>query len=123
MEKKCACGSGMAFEKCCQPFINGVLLPKKPEALMRSRYTAYVLKNIDYIYNTTAPQERKYTSKKHIQEWANACTWVKLEVLYAKDDKVAFKAYYTDERLTAHVHNELSTFVEIQGMWYYLSGE
>lgn len=123
MEKNCVCGSGLSNGNCCLPYINGVLLPKTPEALMRSRYTAYVLKDVDYIYNTTAPAERKYTSKKHIKEWADACTWIKLEVLCAKDNKVAFRAYYIDGHLAAHVHNELSTFVEKDGVWFYLSGE
>lgn len=89
---------------------------------MRSRYTAYTLHNADYIYETTAPSERKYHNKTDILAWAKSCHWVKLEIILAKDDIVVFKAYYLDERLRSQVHYEKSVFVQNNQRWFYKDG-
>lgn len=90
---------------------------------MRSRYSAYVVQDADYLYNTTAPSQRKYHSKAAILDWAKSNQWLKLEVLKANNTIVEFKAYYLDSLLQAQIHHELSTFVNQQGSWYYADGE
>ncbi|MCD4676693.1 MAG: hypothetical protein K8S18_11970, partial [Desulfobacula sp.] len=45
----CYCGSQKFYEECCFPFISGSLIPKNPEQLMRSRYSAFCIKNIEYL--------------------------------------------------------------------------
>ena len=40
--KNCACLSGLPYSECCEPYITGAKNPPTAEALMRSRYTAYV---------------------------------------------------------------------------------
>ena len=52
--KPCPCQSGKKTKGCCAPLLKGVAA-HSPEALMRSRYTAYVTGNIKYIMNTTHP--------------------------------------------------------------------
>ena len=47
----CPCCSQREFESCCAPFLNGEASAPTAETLMRSRYTAYVRGNIDYIRN------------------------------------------------------------------------
>lgn len=118
----CPCGSGLQMNHCCEPYINGTALPPTPEALMRSRYTAYTLHNADYLYNTTAPARRKFHNKADILAWARACHWVKLEVLRATAAEVTFKAYYLDGALNPQVHHEHSYFVNLNGVWYYKDG-
>nr|WP_322625944.1 YchJ family metal-binding protein [uncultured Flavobacterium sp.] len=122
MSVLCPCGSQLEKDKCCLPYINGTSFPQTPEALMRSRYTAYTLHNADYIYLTTTPNKRKYHSKTDILAWAKSCHWVKLEVLSAKADVVTFKAYYLDEKLRPQVHYERSVFEKINDVWYYKDG-
>ena len=51
----CYCGSGILFNQCCQPIIEGTQRATTAEALMRSRYVAYVLKEADYLIATTTP--------------------------------------------------------------------
>jgi SEC-C motif-containing protein len=41
----CLCGSTLAYSDCCQPFHTGEKIPVTAEALMRSRYTAYALRD------------------------------------------------------------------------------
>lgn len=121
MQNNCPCGSGNSAPLCCIHYIAGVPAPS-PEALMRSRYTAYTLQNADYIYATTHPSERRNHNKKHILAWAKSCHWLKLEVIKAEDTMVEFKAYYLDGSLMPQVHHERSFFEMVDGIWYYKTG-
>lgn len=120
---KCYCGSGNTFSDCCEPYINGTKKVPTAEALMRSRYSAYVVHAADYLWSTTAPKERKYHSKPAILDWAKSNQWLKLEILNSTSNIVEFKAYYLDNRLRAQIHHERSTFSNEDGNWYYLDGE
>ncbi|MFP9112577.1 YchJ family protein [Flavobacterium sp. RHBU_3] len=122
MDNNCPCSSGKSFSQCCEKYVSGNATPETPEALMRSRYTAYTLHDADYIYNTTAPAERRHHNKKDILAWAKSCHWVKLEVLYSQGAIVEFKAYYLDSALRPQVHHERSEFQNISGVWYYKNG-
>jgi len=48
----CPCGSGVAYEACCGRFHRGEAVPPNAEALMRSRYSAYAMGNLDWVRNT-----------------------------------------------------------------------
>jgi len=56
----CLCG-GPSLDNCCGPFLAGTALPPTAEHLMRSRYTAFTLKDEAYLRATwhpgTLPQE------------------------------------------------------------------
>jgi SEC-C motif-containing protein len=119
----CYCGSGKLFTDCCEPYITGNKKPPTAEALMRSRYSAYAVHNADYLYETTAPKERRHLSKAAILAWAKSNQWLKLEVLDATQTTVEFKAYYLDGRLRAQVHHEKSIFMKEGENWYYVDGE
>ncbi len=49
--KNCPCGSNKSFDTCCEPIIAGALAPTA-EALMRSRYSTYLIENLDHIRKT-----------------------------------------------------------------------
>ena len=49
----CPCGSGASLAACCGPVIAGGPA-RTAEALMRSRYTAYALRDLDHIERTLA---------------------------------------------------------------------
>lgn len=94
--QNCYCCSEKSFENCCKPFLANVENPETPEQLMRSRYTAYVLQNADYLVESTHRSTRKFHKKHDILEWSKANNWIKLEVLNASENIVEFKAYYVD---------------------------
>jgi len=50
--KNCPCGSGRQYSECCGVYISGKAKAPTAEALMRSRYTAYALHDIDYALKT-----------------------------------------------------------------------
>lgn len=58
MSETCPCGSGQSYDQCCGPVIAGGPA-SSPEALMRSRYTAFTKGNIDHLVSTLAPEALK----------------------------------------------------------------
>ena len=119
---KCYCGSLNAFQACCEPFIKGTQKAPTAEALMRSRYSAYVVQAADYLIETTHISERKCLSKTAILDWAKNNHWLKLEVIKCNSNTVEFKAYFLDETRQPQVHHEFSTFKQEAGIWYYVDG-
>lgn len=118
----CACSSDKIYAKCCQPFHSGVIFAQTPEQLMRSRYSAYTLNLVDYLWETTHPLKRYLHHKADIESWAKANHWLKLEIVQAFDAIVEFKAFY-QQGLRQFVHHELSTFKKEAGKWYYFAGQ
>lgn len=88
---------------------------------MRSRYSAYALNLVDYLWETTHPAKRYLYSKADIASWATANHWLKLEIVQAVRDVVEFKAFY-QQGLKQFIHHERSTFKKEAGRWYYFSG-
>ena len=119
---QCYCGSGKPFSACCEPYISGTEKAPTAKALMRSRYSAYAVHNADYLWNTTYPKEQKYHSKAAMLDWTKSNQWLKLEILFANDTIVEFKAYYLDKMLKAQVHHEKSVFAKDGDIWYYVDG-
>lgn len=119
----CYCGNHLPFEDCCQIYINGLAKPTTAEALMRSRYSAYVIGNADYLVATTHESTRKLYKKKDIVAWSKSNHWLRLEILNSTENTVTFKAYYKDYQRKEQVHFEKSYFVFENGSWFYVDGE
>ncbi len=120
----CPCGnsggSGKTYAKCCLPFHEGALVPT-PEALMRSRYSAYVLQLTAYLMSTwhgsTSPGDLEPNP---------FMKWLSLEVLHADASGdvgvVEFIARYKENGKAGKLH-ELSRFVREGGKWLYIDGQ
>ncbi|MGV8961618.1 MAG: YchJ family metal-binding protein [Stenotrophomonas sp.] len=119
----CPCGRDLTLSHCC-----GRLLAGEPaadaEALMRSRYTAYVLKDVDYLLASWHPDTRP--SQLSLQEAPGQRTqWLGLSVKQQRvtgEDtaQVQFVARYRIGGGSAVKMSEHSRFVRLQGRWYYL---
>lgn len=124
----CPCCSGRPFEQCCKPLIDGEKPADTPQSLMRSRYSAYCQKAIDYIYDTYAKPARVKQSKADIKAWADNVAFVDLEILDATDDSkddeqfVTFCASYLENQQLNRLL-ERSRFVREQGLWRYIDGK
>jgi len=124
----CPCGSGLTFSACCEPHLTGAKLPPTPEALMRSRYSAFATGNIDYLEETLLPGTREDFDRKGAADWAAASEWTGLEIRHTQgggpgeaEGVVEFVAHYTqagDKRL----HHETSSFRRDGGRWFYVDG-
>ncbi|TYC53634.1 zinc chelation protein SecC [Rhodobacterales bacterium] len=125
-DRACPCGSGAALEICCGPFLSGAAVPPTAEKLMRSRYAAYVLQNIDYLKETLWPKYQDGFDTVATAKWAAENHWAGLAVLETekggeadRDGTVLFEAkYLTGGELK--VHRELSRFRKKAGRWYYI---
>jgi len=55
---ECPCGSGERYDACCGRLHRGAADAQTPEELMRSRYSAYALGELDYVWRTWHPRTR-----------------------------------------------------------------
>lgn len=119
----CPCGSGKAYEDCCQPLHAGALA-LNAEQLMRSRYCAYVLGCIDYLVSTTLPAQQSSLDRLAMAQWSSASTWLGLDVeqaaLAEQRAQVTFTAHWADPDGQRHSHRECSDFVWKQGHWFFV---
>lgn len=119
----CPCGSGEKLESCCGRFLGGKFSPETPEQLMRSRYTAYVKADIEYLRKTLAPESSGDFDAKTTREWAEQSTWEGLEILGAEKDWVEFKARYKQKDQPI-IHHERSRFRKSPaGQWLFVEGQ
>jgi SEC-C motif domain protein len=127
----CPCGrldaSGLPrpHAHCCGPYLDGWENTPAPdaEALMRSRYSAYVLERSDYLLATWHASKRP--SRVSFDAGGK---WLGLEVrdhrvLDAGHAEVEFIARRRDKSGRAIRLHERSRFVHEQGRWYYVDGD
>ncbi|GGI25025.1 YchJ family protein [Pedobacter mendelii] len=118
----CTCGSGLSYGNCCQPYHQRLRNAPTSEALMRSRYSAFVIADGDYLFETTHSSKRKGNSKDAYLKSAKNTKWVKLEIVSSDYDIVEFKAYYLNKKFQTEVLHEKSNFRLEDGKWYYVDG-
>ena len=119
----CPCGSTYLFSDCCEPIIKGGSKAETAEQLMRSRYTAYTICDVEYLLKTTHSSIRNKQSFKDIEEWSKENTWHKLEILNSTENTVEFKVYFLDCNKSPQIHQEKSTFIFENEHWFYSLGE
>ena len=125
----CPCQSGKAYAECCEPLILGVEKALTAEALMRSRYTAHVKTQIDYIYQTTHPSKRHTVDRDKVKAWSKKSQWQGLEILKTtaggsedQSGTVEFVARYREKDRPVR-HHEIAQFVKNQDCWYFMDGQ
>ena len=121
--KNCPCGTEFLYTDCCGPLIRGVGHADSAEDLMRSRYTAFTLKNWEYLKNSLCPDERSLVMDFESSQ-KDIC-WERLEVLeskrggvFDKDGEVTFKAYFEQAGIKKTLE-ETAKFLKVQGKWFY----
>lgn len=121
----CYCGEHLAYEACCQRLHLGQQKAKTAEQLMRSRYSAFVISNSEYLLHTH--HETTRTSDMYVGIEQDQLTWLRLEVLSHEEKGsqawVEFKAFYSNGLPAAEecIH-EKSYFKRQKGRWLYVDG-
>jgi len=123
----CHCDSGLDLGECCGPLLQKKATAKSPEALMRSRYSAFVLQDFDYLLRTHDPETVSEFDVEANKDWAKSVQFTKLEIINSseKNEKgqVKFNAYFMIlSSQEPKVHHEKSIFRKIKGQWYFRSG-
>jgi SEC-C motif-containing protein len=123
----CPCCSGRPFDQCCGPLLAGRQRAASPEALMRSRYSAYATRNFDYVWNTTDPKTRDQVSHAGNCDWMASSTFTGLTVLAASEQggegRVEFVATFRRGTEPETRHHERSRFRKRLGKWVFCDGE
>lgn len=120
----CPCQSGKEYADCCEPYINLDQVAPTPEALMRSRYTAYSLNKLEYIEQTMRGKPLEMFDLERAKDHNKETKWLKLEVIDSEIAKsgdkgtVHFKAYYQENNQN-HSLEEISGFSKKKDKWYY----
>lgn len=122
----CPCGSEQDFDECCGPIINGSILAPTAEALMRSRYTAFVRGALDHIDQTHAPEIKEDFNRAEAERLVEECEWQSLKIRRAVEledtAEVEFVIRFRHNQKEL-VQTELSSFRKENGRWLYVSGE
>lgn len=120
----CPCGGG-AYGSCCGRWHAGPdrLAAPTPEALMRSRYTAYALGIVAYLLDTWHPSTRPAA----LDPVDPAVRWLGLEIRRAAMDGEAhgIVEFVARSKLGGRAHRlrETSRFVREDGRWLYVDGD
>lgn len=121
----CPCGSEKAYSECCEPLISGSATAETAEALLRSRYSAYVRSETDYIADTIHPDQKDPDSRETIESWSKDTRWHKLEIIDVRDGgpedeegEIEFIADFT-EKNKKQQHYEIAEFKKMEGKWYF----
>ncbi len=96
---------------------------------MRSRYSAYVLGEIDYLVATQDPDTHASLDVDAIRAWSRDTEWHGLEIVDVDrggpDDDVGVVEFIARgvTRGSAFAQHERSRFRRIDSRWYYVDGE
>tara|TARA_R110002012_G_scaffold283090_2_gene473089 strand:+ start:31862 stop:32251 length:390 start_codon:yes stop_codon:yes gene_type:complete len=122
----CHCGNNKSYNACCEVFHLNNGKTETAEQLMRSRYSAFVMSNGDYLMKTHHSTTRPISEKKAIVKWSKSVNWIKLEILETTEGlienqhgTVTFNAYFYENGSVKVIH-EKSAFIKENETWYYL---
>jgi SEC-C motif-containing protein len=125
----CPCGRENTYENCCQPIISGQTMAVTAEDMMRARYSAYVMQEIDFLCESLVPGSRGDWDAKSTKQWAEQSEWMGLEIVSTdkgqpedNDGTVEFKAKYMVQNMPQE-HHEIATFKKVDGKWYFVTGK
>jgi len=129
MSKLCPCGSTRPYNECCELIINAKTNAKSCEELMRSRYVAFTMANVDYLMRSHHSKTRPIKEIRSIRKWAASVEWMGLVILNTEAGKandaigyVEFRALYFEGGVMQQIH-EKSLFKRENQQWVYVSGE
>lgn len=125
----CPCGSNQAYAECCRPLIKGEQTATTAEQLMRSRYSAFVKKEIEHLLASLHPDYRSDYDEQSTRAWAEGAEWQGIRIVNTtaggpedSEGQVEFVAAFV-EKGNKQEHHELSTFKKKNGNWYFTSGK
>jgi len=125
----CPCNSGLDMDACCLPLIKGSVEASSAEALMRSRYTAYVLGEFDYIERTCDPETAEEFNRMDIERCHSDIKWTGLSVREVKGGKegdtegtvdFSFSYQYKGQN---NAQREIASFRRAGDRWFYVDSE
>ena len=128
MNKLCPCGSKQPYNKCCEMIISGKREAATCQELMRSRYVAFTMANVDYLMDSHHSKTRPTKERNRIKKWAASILWMGLVIVNTQAGEVTdasgyveFRAMYMEDGQMQEIH-EKSLFEREHQKWVYVSG-
>jgi len=121
----CDCGNPRCYDDCCGRYHAGPLHLQAPtaEALMRSRYSAFVRDLTDYLLATWHPSTRPATLDPN----PAGLRWLDLEVRghQTQGDDHATVEFVARSKLGGRAQrlHEISRFIRESNRWFYVDGD
>ena len=119
----CPCGAPTLYAACCGPLHRGRGLATTAEQLMRSRYAAYAVGELGYVFRTWHPRTRPSDVTD-----SPGLVWTRLDVLDVVDGgpdddtgEVEFRAHFQGPDGSGTMQ-ERSRFERRGGRWVYVDG-
>lgn len=129
--KNCPCGSEKKYEACCGRYHSKKEKAPTAESVMRARYCAYVVGDIDYVDRTHDKDSRHDFDRAAAETWSKQSEWLGLEIVGTEKGQpgdltgeVEFKCNFKHDGKELN-HHEVShfRFDEEDGEWYYSDGK
>ncbi len=123
-ESDCPCGANASLADCCLPYLTGRAYAPTAETLMRSRYSAYVLGNADYLLESWHPETRPAAlDLDQAQQWLGLK--IRRAVEGGEQDTAGLVEFVARFKIAGRGHrlHEISRFERLDGRWVYLDGE
>ncbi|XOV88009.1 MAG: YchJ family protein [Pseudomonadota bacterium] len=120
---RCPCDSGLPAGECCEPILQGDEA-LTAVALMRSRYTAYVREDAEYLlyswHPRTRPREVRFPEN---QKWLGLA--IKRQEAGGEQDEEGLVEFVARFKIAGRGHrmHEISRFTRFEGRWVYLDAE
>lgn len=126
----CPCYSTLGYEQCCKKYHTGHAA-ESALALMRSRYAAYSMGLVDYIMDTTHPQNPTRNPdrnrwRKELLAFSRSAQFTGLSIISFEDGmNEAFVSFKAGLSQAGHDMSfaEKSRFLKENGRWTYESGK
>ncbi|MCP2341570.1 YchJ family protein [Actinomadura rupiterrae] len=119
----CPCGSGVSYRDCCGRLHRGEAAAETAEQLMRSRFSAFVKLDDEYLMRSWHPATRPESL-----EFEPGLYWERLEIVRTADGApgdnrgvVEFRAHFVQDGQRGRLH-EVSRFVRHDDAWVYVNG-
>lgn len=124
----CPCGGLKKFSECCQLFHRKDKLAEHAVDLMKARYSAFCVQDMDFIRFTHDPQTMQNFDFELNEKWAKSVRFNSLQILQSSEEKnkaqVEFLVTYTELASGEEKkHHELSKFRKQAGVWFFKEGK
>lgn len=122
-DQRCPCNTGLTYVECCGKYHAGGVAPTA-ETLMRSRFTAFVVRDADYLLRTWDPDTRPF----ELTLVDLPVQFYRLDILDVvgggpldREGVVEFEAFYKGDPPGSQ--RERSTFRRVGREWVYTAGD
>ena len=129
MSRPCPCTSKKTYDACCEPYVSGRRPPETAAQLMRSRFTAYALRKVDYLIATTSAEERTKIDREELDGYCRSVSCISLKIVKTEaggpQDETGTVLFHASLQINGKrmLHRELSRFKREEGRWDYVDGD